>query len=113
ARDETVLLVGEAQPFDFEMPVLYATCFDTSPLERLLRDRSADERRQMLREHRVAYVFVNWHEIERYRSPGNYGFTDWITKDLIREELVRQQVLRPVPLDDLDPEMGQIFEVVR
>lgn len=113
ARDETVLLVGEAQPFDFEMSVLYATCFDTSPLERLLRDKTADERRRSLREYHVAYVFVNWHEIERYRSPGNYGFTDWITKDLVREELVRQQVLRPVPLDDLDPEMGQVFEVLR
>jgi len=36
-----VLLVGDAQPFDLEMPVLYATCFNTSPLEELLWEADA------------------------------------------------------------------------
>ncbi len=36
-----VLLVGDAQPFDLEMPVLYATCFNTSPLEEILWEAAA------------------------------------------------------------------------
>ena len=39
-----VLLVGDAQPFDLEMPVLYATCFNTSPLEQLLWEADARSR---------------------------------------------------------------------
>lgn len=36
-----VLLVGDAQPFDLEIPVLYATCFNTSPLEEILWEAAA------------------------------------------------------------------------
>lgn len=35
-QEGRVLLVGDAQPFDLEVPVLYATCFNDSPLEEIL-----------------------------------------------------------------------------
>jgi hypothetical protein len=108
-----VLLVGDAQPFDLELPAQYSTCFDECLLERLLKDRTAVQRRAALRRQQIKYVLVNWSEIDRYRSPGNYGFTDYVTKKLLREELVRdQRILRPVPLN-IDPEGAELFEVVR
>ena len=110
---DRVLLVGDAQPFDLEMPVLYDTCFDECRFERWMKGRSAVERRAVLNQEQITYVLVNWSEIERYRSPGNYGFSDYVTKSLVRDELVReQQILRPVPLN-VDPESVELFEVVR
>ncbi len=107
-----VLLVGDAQPFDLEVPAVYATCFDPCNFELWMRDRSAEQRRAKLRRQQISHVYFDWGEIARYRSPGNYGFSDWVTRDLIWNELVRQQgVLRPVPLE-MDPARGELFEVV-
>jgi hypothetical protein len=112
------LLVGEAQVFDLEVPVFYSTCWDDSFLELWTKGKTRQERLEILKKHRISHVFVHWHEIHRYRSPGNYGFTDYVTKQLIRDELVAEQgILRPVPVptDDgvLDPENGELFEVTQ
>jgi hypothetical protein len=40
----------------------------------------------------VTHVYVDWFEIERYRSPGNYGFTDFVTPDEF-DRLVKAGVL--------------------
>ncbi len=107
-----VLLVGDAQPFDLEVPVLYNTCFDECLFERWMRDRTGPQRREILRSHGISHIYFDWSEIARYRSPGNYGFTDWVTPVLVHNELVQQQgVLRPVPLD-IEPAQGELFEVV-
>ncbi len=88
------LLVGDAQPFDLEMPTLYNTCFDDVILEPLIQGRSAVERRAALQELGITHVFVHWGEIARYRSPGNYGYPDFVQPQVF-DELVRQNVLRP------------------
>ena len=108
----SVLLVGDAQPFDLEVGAIYSTCFDGSQLERLLDGAvSADQRREALRSAGISHVYVKWSEIDRYRSPGNYGFPEFVTRRLIRDELVdRQQVLKRLPLP-LDPERAELFEV--
>jgi hypothetical protein len=109
---DRVLLVGDAQPFDLELPALYNTCFDECLFERLMRGRTAAQRRAALRQLQITYVSVNWSEIDRYRSPGNYGFTEYVTKELVRKELVRgQQILQPVPLG-IAPEQAELFQVV-
>jgi hypothetical protein len=106
------LLVGDAQPFDVEVPVLYNTCFDACIFEQLMRGRTREERFAALHDRRISHVVVNWSEIDRYRSPGNYGFTDYVTRRLVRDELVREQgVLRPVKLA-IDPERAEVFEVL-
>jgi len=111
-KDNAVLLVGDAQPFDLEMRVLYNTGFDDCVFEQLMKGRDREERRAALRDHRISHVYVSWSEIERYRSPGNYGFTDYVTKSLVRDELVRdQRLFRRVGLN-ADPEFGELFEVV-
>jgi hypothetical protein len=107
-----VLLVGDAQPFDLEVPAVYSTCFDPCIFERWLRDRTAEQRRAELWRQRISHVYFDWGEIARYRSPGNYGFSDWVTRDLVWNELVHQQgLLRVVPLE-WDPARGELFEVV-
>jgi len=93
--------------------VLYSTCFDTSVLEELLRDRDAQARRARLKELRVSHIFVNWQEIARYQQPGNYGFTAAITPELIHGELeAEQRLIRAVAVPELDRQSGEIFEVV-
>ena len=106
-----VLLVAEAQVFDFEVPILYNTCFDDCVLETLLRDRTREERRRVLQEQRISHIFVSWHELQRYREPGNYGYSDFPSWELFHHELVAQGLLRPVPLP-IDPGALEVFEVV-
>ncbi len=110
--NQRVLLVGDAQPFDLEVPVLYNTCFDPCHFERLLRDRRGDQRREALQAEGISHVFIHWGELARYRSPGNYGYSDFVTRDLVWNEMVDQQrLLRPVPLE-MDRQVGELFEVI-
>jgi hypothetical protein len=103
-----VLLVGEAQVFDLEMPILYNTCFDDCVLETLLKGRSRDERARVLRDEGISHIFVSWYELSRYRQPGNYGYSDYPTPQLFYEELVAGQgLLRPVPIG----KSGEVFEI--
>lgn len=106
------LLVGEAKAFDLNVPVLYNTCFDDCQLETLLAGRSRDERLAALRAARVSHVFVFWYELDRHRDTEGYGYSDFPTRELVRQELVQEQgLLRKVELD-LEPENGELFEVV-
>ncbi|MFP6618210.1 MAG: glycosyltransferase family 39 protein [Pirellulaceae bacterium] len=105
-----VLLVGDAEPFDLRVPVLYNTCFDECIFERLMRGRDARQRLSALREQGITHVFVYWSLIDRYRKPGNYGFTDYVVRDLVRRELVGQGILHPLPID-MSAEEGELFEV--
>ena len=43
-----VLLVGDAQPFDLEVPVVYNTVFDESIFEQLARGRTPSQVREAL-----------------------------------------------------------------
>lgn len=113
AAGDRVLLVGDAQPFDLELPALYNTCFDECLFESLMKDRTAAERQAALDRQQITYVLVDWSEIDRYRSPGNYGFPDYVTQKLVHEELVRdQRILQPIPLN-VAPEQAELFQVVR
>jgi hypothetical protein len=113
-KDCRVLLVGDAQPFDLEVPTLYNTCFDNCLFEELLKGRSAAERRAMLRQHGITHVVIHWFEINRYLSPGNYGFTSFVTPEFVHQELVLQQdLLRPLPVEGTAPATAEIFEVVK
>jgi hypothetical protein len=96
ARGGCVLLVGDAQPFDLEPRALYSTCFDDSPFERIVRDQTADAIRAGFAAEGITHVYVRWDEIERYRRPGNYGFTDFV-QPAVFDRLVAEGVLEPLP----------------
>jgi hypothetical protein len=109
---DRVLLVGDAQPFDLEMSNVYNTCFDDCHFEQWMRGRTRQQRLAAFREHGIRYVFFHWSDIRRYQSPGNYGFTDYVQRERIHDEFVREQnLLRPVS-GDWDADFGELFEVV-
>ena len=86
------LLVGQAAVFHLAHPVVYNTVFDRDTFEAIDRERSPDEVRSELARRGITHIFVDWFEIERYRSPGNYGFTPYVTPDRF-ERLVRAGVI--------------------
>jgi hypothetical protein len=104
-----VLLVGDAQPFDLEVPVLYNTCFDDCQFERLMKGRTAAERREELSRRGITHVYVHWGELARYRSEGNYGYSNYVTPEVVRE-LTRQGILGN-PVGDFKRWYGKLYPV--
>ena len=108
AADGGVLAVGDAACFDIEAPVLYNICFDDCIFQRLVEGRTADEvHRELLARH-IAYVYVDWGEIARYRRPENYGFTDFV-QPAVFDRLVNQGVL--LPLEPIDGSATRTYRV--
>jgi len=109
ARDGRVLVVGDAQVFDLDVPIVYSTCFDDSMFERWVKGRTADEVRAIFAREGITHVYVHWGEIARYREPGNYGFTDFV-QPAVFERLVDQAVLEPLP--PIGEHRGRAYRVV-
>ena len=66
--DARILLVGEARAALFRRPTLYATVFDTHPLEvALAASQTPRELAAKLRALGVTHVFFNWPELRRLR----------------------------------------------
>ncbi len=96
AADGGVLAVGDAAVFDLRPRVLYSTCFDDCIFEQLVKGKTPGEIRAELAARHIAYVYVNWAEIDRYNSPGNYGFTDFVQRGVF-DRLVQEGVLGRLP----------------
>lgn len=108
----TALVVGDAAVFDLTGPVLYNTCFDADRLATLVRDRSPEEARRALAEGNIRWVVVDWSELSRYRSPGNYGYAEFPSEADLKQ-LVETGVLRePKVLSGEPPQHGvEVYEV--
>ncbi|MDB5390624.1 MAG: hypothetical protein JWM11_6270 [Planctomycetaceae bacterium] len=84
-----VLCVGEAELFDARFEYVYNTVFDQSIFEQWCGTESksvpsserplkpAAEIKQILHDHGITHVLVNWQEILRYRT--TYGYTDFVS----------------------------------
>lgn len=105
-----LLLVGEAKAYDFRMPIVYSTCFDRSPAETWLVGQAPAKQRENLAKAGITHMIINWNELSRYRSPGNYGFSAWPQPEDI-DRLVADQVLRPVD-SPFDKREIEVLEVV-
>ena len=108
--DTRLLLVGEARVFEYRVDVVYSTCFDTNPGEAWLAGADPAGQRAALTAAGITHVLINWSEIERYRSPGNYGFSQWPQPADV-EQLLRDQILQPIPWGGND--RVQLFKVLR
>lgn len=84
APGDAVLATGDAALFYLQPPVFYHTCFNDSTIEQLV-DMTKEERLAHLAEANIAWLYVHWGEIERFRSPGNYGFPSDVTRDLFAQ----------------------------
>ncbi len=104
---QVVLSVGDAELFYAEFPVIYNTVFDHDLFqqwtsnsepddpEKFLSMKPAKEIIQKFHQEHLAYVYVNWAEILRYRL--TYGFTSYVTPTRF-EKLVKEKVLeQPLP----------------
>lgn len=89
-----LLCVGDAAVFDLDPPTLYNTCFDDCIFERLVRGKTPQEIRASLADADIAYVYVDWGEIDRYRR--TYGFTDYVQPEVFNR-LVGEGILEPLP----------------
>jgi len=83
-----VLMVGEAQVFDADFPLVYNTVFDHSIFEQW----SAADIRRRFRNEKITHLFVNWQEIHRYRT--TYGYTNFVTPERF-STLVERGILNP------------------
>ena len=73
--------------------------------------RSPEAIRKRLKEADVSYIIVNWTELSRFRSPGNYGYTSELVQPEVFERLVRLGILQRV--SNIPSLPGQvIYEVV-
>lgn len=123
-----VLSVGDAMMFESRFPVVYNTVFDRSIFEEWFAARAGEPSgpaglrdaaaiRKKLTEEKVTHIYVCWREILRYRSPGNYGYTDFVTPERFAE-LERLGILgKPWPIansvmdvNDLDPGRREALE---
>ena len=88
-NNERLLLVGEAKAFMYRVPILYSTCWNDSPLVSIFdgaveRDLSGqvvkitdpDKILAAFHKMNVRYVLVDFAELTRFRSEGNYGFNN-------------------------------------
>lgn len=126
-RGSRVLSIGDAEMFEARFPVIYNTVFDHSIFEdwvgaeaRVGPDgfaehadrplKTANEIRQILDDRGITHFYVNWLEILRYRSPGNYGYTPFVSPALFRQLRELKVLGEPwridtavMPLETLDP----------
>ncbi|WP_422926761.1 ArnT family glycosyltransferase [Singulisphaera sp. PoT] len=90
-----VLLVGQAAVFHLDRPIVFNTVFNEETIETLTRDKSPGEVRKALTERGITHVYIDWFEVNRYRSPENYGFTDYVTPQLFAK-FVADGILEPL-----------------
>jgi hypothetical protein len=109
--EHKLLLIGEARAYDFVLPIEYATCFNPSLADELLRDRQPTEQRVGLANHGITHILIHWGEIARYRSPGNYGFSPWPEQRDI-QRMIEDRVVEPVhewPLDEFGIQLLRVL----
>lgn len=98
-----VLSVGDAAVFDLEPRVVYNTAFDDNQFERFVRERYEEKSDEALSHlhaelsSEFAFVYVNWGEIARYRSPGNYGYSEFVQPEVFQFLVERKILAPPVP----------------
>ncbi|QDU25174.1 hypothetical protein ETAA8_02360 [Anatilimnocola aggregata] len=98
AIDEGVLLVGGARVWDLpgqpqRTNIFYNTCFDDCLFTNWTADKQPEEQRAAFEERGVRYVSVDWSELRRYLSPGNYGYDPRFSAKQI-DKLVADRVLK-------------------
>lgn len=108
---QKLLLAGEARGFAFRrVPVLYNTCWDDSCFHALLPNEWKDKKnwnwsdgeikyiRSRFQEERIGTVLVDFHEIFRFLSNGNYGLSDAeLMTPAFFDGLVKAGILKQVP----------------
>ena len=91
------LIVGQASVFHLRRPIVYNTVFNPETIELIVKGKSRDQILGKLNELGITHVYVDWNEISRFRSEGNYGFSPFVQPEVF-DRLVAEGVLK-----QLDP----------
>lgn len=107
--DVKVLLVGQASVFALNQPIVYNVVFNHETIEQWVRAAgdSPEALRESLLDRGIGYIYVDWFEVERFRQPGNYGFTPFVTPELF-QGLVDQGVLQAAIRIDAKRELFRV-----
>lgn len=106
---EILLLIGQAQAFSYDGPVLYNTCWDASPLTPILEGNvrydpsrktvleiiHPDVIRRKLKERGIGWILFDEGEWRRFGQPGNYGMTNPAINGHLLRLLVDSKVVKP------------------
>lgn len=104
-----ILLIGEAKAFLYDVPVLYNSCWNETPLKAIVE---SGEPAEEFRKRNVAMVLVDWSEIHRFRSPGNYGYSEFVGQDVL-DRLVAEGILeRYLPDKELAESPTVVYRVL-
>ena len=122
-----LLLIGEAKAFMYRVPILYSTCWNDSPLIPLLDGFvKKNDKGQIvdvtdphklcanLRKAGIEFILVDFSELSRFRSPGNYGFNNPEIDENLFTLLLKADVIVPYKapeLQDGDSNDVMIFSV--
>ena len=96
-KETKILIVGQAGVFHVEHAIVYDTVFNRQTFETLAEGRSEAEIHRELRQQKITHIYVDWPEIRRYRSPGNYGFPAFVVPAVF-DRLVGDGVLEPASI---------------
>ena len=121
-----LLLVGDAKACAYRVDVLYSTCWNNSPLIRMISKgviRDANGKitevtnpsniKTALNEAKVAYISVDFNELARFRGKGNYGFNNPEISPELFFMLIQAGIIELFTPEGLDEDSGtQIFKVV-
>lgn len=127
SSQKKLLLIGEAKAFMYRVPVLYSTCWNDSPLIPLLDNvvkrndegeivdiTNASMALDNLRQAGIEFILVDFAELARFRSPGNYGFNNSEINENLFRLLVNSKIIVPYRVPQLehdDLNLVQIFRV--
>ncbi|MDR0608952.1 MAG: hypothetical protein LBG58_02485 [Planctomycetaceae bacterium] len=103
-----ILLVGEAKAFLYNVPVVYHSCFNETPLKEIVTvsDRVAEFQRRD-----IAFILVDWSEINRFRCPGNYGYSEIVQPELF-DKLVADGVTEKFcPAEELKKTSTVVYRI--
>ncbi len=105
------LLVGAAAVFHLDRPIVYNTVFNDETIEAIAKGRTPERVGEELRRRGITHIYVDWSEIDRYRSPGNYGFTPFVTPEVF-DRLVDAGVLKSARKMGLRRELFEVEPAV-
>ncbi|MDR3109946.1 MAG: glycosyltransferase family 39 protein [Planctomycetaceae bacterium] len=104
-RDGELAIIGEASVFDIKGKIRYATCWNKPPLEDILTEPDATKVTKELKKQKITLIMVHWGEIKRFRSPNNYGFSNFPTPQIF-QRLTKNGVLEQVELGEESKQSG-------
>lgn len=121
-----LLLIGDAQAFTYHIPIVYSTCWNDSPFISFI-DGSVEKNeqnqitsiifpkkiRKALADANIEYILVDYSELARFRSKGNYGYNNPEITEALFKLLQDADVITPITINEENEEKSNRRQVFR